>query len=69
VPRARQRPDRPATKAGTGKEIGVPISFYLKPITRAQLAQMWVAKYYPGRFLGLQGDDSGKPAEPAQAKK
>lgn len=38
--------------------IGVPINFYLKSITRAQLAQMWVAKYYPGKFLAISGDDS-----------
>lgn len=39
--------------------IGVPINYYLKPITRAQLAQMWVKKYYPGKFLEISGDDSG----------
>jgi hypothetical protein len=38
--------------------IGVPINFYLKSITRAQLAQMWVAKYYPGEYLAISGDDS-----------
>ena len=38
--------------------IGVPINFYLKSITRAQLAQMWVAKYYPGQYLAISGDDS-----------
>lgn len=37
--------------------LGVPINFYLKSITRAQLAQMWVAKYYPNRYLMIQGDD------------
>jgi hypothetical protein len=39
--------------------VGVPINYYLKPITRAQLAQMWVAKYYPGKYLAISGDDSG----------
>lgn len=38
--------------------IGVPINFYLKSITRAQLAQMWVAKYYPNKYLTISGDDS-----------
>ena len=38
--------------------LGVPIKFYLKSITRAQLAQMWVAKYYPNRYLMIQGDDT-----------
>ncbi len=38
--------------------IGVPINYYLKPITRTQLAQMWMSKYYPDKFLAIQGDDS-----------
>ncbi|ANH67699.1 hypothetical protein [Mitsuaria sp. 7] len=44
--------------------IGVPIMYYTKPITRVQLAQMWVAKYFPGRFLAIAGDDT-TPAQPA----
>jgi len=39
--------------------IGVPINYYLKPITKSQLAEMWIAKYYPGRYLTISGDDSG----------
>lgn len=39
-------------------DIGVPINFYLKPITAVQLAQMWVAKYYPKKYLAISGDDS-----------
>lgn len=42
--------------------IGVPINFYTKPITRSQLAEMWMAKYYPGKFLAISGDDSPSPA-------
>ena len=45
--------------------IGVPINYYLKPITRSELAEMWMAKYYPGRFLSIEGDDS--PPSPAPA--
>ena len=37
---------------------GVPINFFLKPITRSQLAQMWVSKYYPKQYLSISGDDS-----------
>ncbi len=37
-------------KAGNG-EIGVPINYYIKPITKSQLAQMWVDKYFPNKFL------------------
>lgn len=40
--------------------IGIPINYYLKPITKSQLAQMWMAKYYPNKYLSISGDDSGK---------
>ncbi len=50
------------TRAGAG-DIGVPIEYYLKPITASQLAQMWVAKYFPAHYVTSAGDDS-KPAEP-----
>lgn len=47
--------------------IGVPINYYLKPITRSQLAQMWISKYYPDRYLAIDGDDSKAEAKaPAQ---
>ncbi len=39
-------------------DIGVPINYYLKPISKAQLAQMWMSKYFPDEFLNIQGDDS-----------
>ena len=42
--------------------IGVPINYYTKPITRTQLAQMWMSKYYPDKFLAIQGDDSAAAA-------
>ncbi|RBL89309.1 hypothetical protein [Chitinophaga flava] len=45
------------TKCIAGK-IGVPINYYLKPITRSQLAEMWVSKYYPNKYLSISGDDS-----------
>lgn len=44
-------------KASAG-ESGVPINYYLKPITASQLAQMWVAKYLPGKYITAAGDDS-----------
>jgi hypothetical protein len=47
--------------------IGVPINYYLKPITKSQLAEMWVAKYYPGRYINMAGDDSAPAAAPAAA--
>lgn len=45
-------------------EIGVPINYYVKNITRAQLAQMWVAKYFPGQYLAISGDDSAPAGKP-----
>ena len=47
--------------------IGVPINYYLKPITRTQLAQMWVSKYYPNKYLDIQGDDTPRPKQDAAA--
>lgn len=46
--------------------IGVPINYYLRPITRTQLAQMWMTKYYPDKFLAIQGDDSAVAEATAQ---
>ncbi|RFU78889.1 hypothetical protein TARUN_3328 [Trichoderma arundinaceum] len=37
---------------------GIPINYYLKPITKDMLAEMWVSKYYPGQFMQIKGDDS-----------
>jgi hypothetical protein len=45
--------------------IGVPINYHLKPITRTQLAQMWVSKYYPNKYLDIQGDDAPRPKKDA----
>jgi hypothetical protein len=60
-------------KAATGVDenvkIGVPINYYTKPITRTQLAQMWMTKYYPNKYLGISGDDTVRvpPPKPAAA--
>jgi hypothetical protein len=58
-----------------GKITGVPVNFYLKPITKSQIAHLWVNKYYPSKFLAISGDDSALPpkkgapaaAQPAQS--
>ena len=42
----------------SGKCKGVPINYFVKPITRSQLALMWVNKYFPGKFDGRAGDDA-----------
>lgn len=39
-------------------KIGAPITYYLKRITASQLAQGWVAKYYPGKYLSVSIDDA-----------
>ena len=44
-------------KASNGGS-GVPINYYLKDITKDMLAEMWVAKYYPGEFMAIKYDDS-----------
>ncbi|KAI8628056.1 hypothetical protein F5Y19DRAFT_439418 [Xylariaceae sp. FL1651] len=45
-------------KAAEGTS-GVPINYYLKDITKNMLAEMWVAKYYPGKYLAISYDDEG----------
>lgn len=37
----------------------------LKPITKLQIAQLWVNKYFPGKYKAFQGDDAAVPP-PAQ---
>jgi hypothetical protein len=38
--------------------IGAPINYYLKPITKSELAEMWVAKYFPNKLTVTSGDDN-----------
>ncbi len=49
-------------KKATEGGIGVPINYYVKPITRLELAEMWMAKYYPNKYLAIAGDDSQQAA-------
>ncbi|WP_163997096.1 hypothetical protein [Pyxidicoccus caerfyrddinensis] len=42
-------------------EIGVPINYYLKTMPKAELAHLWVSKYYP-QYLAISEDD--KPVDP-----
>lgn len=53
-----------ASGADPSVKIGLPINYYTKPITRTQLAQMWVAKYYPNKYLGVSGDDTVRVPPP-----
>lgn len=50
-------------KAKAGGAIGVPLNYYLKPITLSQIAHLWINKYYPGRTLEVEGDDRKAAAE------
>ncbi|EHA46814.1 hypothetical protein MCOR27_002446 [Pyricularia oryzae] len=50
-------------KAAEGTS-GVPINYYLKEIDKSMLAEMWVAKYYPGKYLSISYDDAS-PSGPA----
>lgn len=40
-------------------ETGIPLNYYIKPITKSQLARLWLAKYFPQRenLIGA-GDDT-----------
>jgi hypothetical protein len=51
------------SKAADGKS-GVPINYYLKTLNRKMLCQMWVAKYYPGKYLEIKADDSANNTPP-----
>ncbi|WLI91309.1 hypothetical protein Q4S45_09385 [Massilia sp. R2A-15] len=46
--------------------LGVPINYYLKPVTKSELAEMWMSKYYPSKYLSIAGDDTPvvNPATP-----
>lgn len=33
-----------------GDNMGVPINYYLKPITKSMIARAWLAKYYPNKW-------------------
>ncbi|KLJ01916.1 hypothetical protein WQ56_03320 [Luteimonas sp. FCS-9] len=46
-------------------KLGAPITYYLKRITASQLAQGWIAKYYPGKYLSVSIDDAGPATPPA----
>lgn len=34
-----------------GGKAGIPITYYIKPITAVELAKMWVAKYFPKKYI------------------
>ncbi len=41
--------------------IGLPINYYVKPITKSQIATLWLQKYYPSKLTQIgSSDDSAK---------
>lgn len=50
-----------------GDNVGVPINYFVKPITQSMVAQAWLAKYYPNKFnqAGSADDSKAAPAPPA----
>jgi hypothetical protein len=40
-----------------GAGSGVPINYYLKDIDKKMLAEMWVAKYFPGEYMAIKYED------------
>jgi len=53
-------------KAANG-DCGVPINYYIKDIDQKMLAEMWAAKYYPGKYMAIRYDDSGAPVSDGNA--
>jgi hypothetical protein len=44
-----------------GDNLGVPINYYLKPITQSMIARAWLAKYFPNRFNQAGAADDSTP--------
>jgi hypothetical protein len=45
-----------------GANLGVPINYYLKPLTQSMIARAWLAKYYPNKFNQAGAADDSKDA-------
>lgn len=43
-----------------GDNLGVPINYYLKPITQSMIARAWLAKYYPNKYNQAGSADDSK---------
>ncbi|MDR2626688.1 MAG: hypothetical protein LBC40_01480 [Dysgonamonadaceae bacterium] len=42
-----------------GNNFGVPVNYYLKPVTKSMIARSWLAKYYPNTFNKAGSADDG----------
>lgn len=46
-----------------GDNLGVPVNYYLKPISQSEIARAWLAKYYPNKYNQAgAADDSASSA-------
>lgn len=43
-----------------GNNIGVPVNYFLKPITQGMIARSWLAKYYPSKYNQAGSSDDSK---------
>jgi hypothetical protein len=52
-----------------GDNIGVPVNYYLKPISQSEIARAWLAKYYPNKYnkAGSADDSSSSGSSDAPA--
>ena len=46
-----------------GDNLGVPINYYLKPITQSEIAHAWTAKYYPNKHNQAGALDDSKKTD------
>ena len=51
-------------KKASESKSGVPINYYLKDVTKGMLAEMWVAKYFPGKYTTINNDDTEPSKKP-----
>jgi hypothetical protein len=47
--------------------VGVPVNYYLKPVTQSMIARAWLAKYYPNRYNRAGAADDSNPGSSAGA--
>jgi len=50
-----------------GDNLGVPVNYYLKPVTQSMIAKSWMAKYYPNKFNQAGAADDSKDTSSTDA--
>ena len=46
-----------------GDNVGVPINYFLKPITAGMIARAWLAKYFPNKYNQAGSVDDSKESD------